>query len=69
MSRELDLLSREYQSKKATVLRKELNLYQTSINTAASGFLRDIENQAKKQKQAKVLIIAIISEYEVSIIN
>lgn len=65
MSRELDLLSREYQSKKATVLRKDLNLYQTSINTAASAFLRDIEYQAKKLKQAKVTVLAVISEVEI----
>jgi len=62
MSRELDLLANEYQSKKATVLRKELNLYQTSISTASSSFLRDIEYQAKKEKQPNVKLIAIIDE-------
>ena len=64
MSRELDLLSREYQSKKATVLRKDLNLYQTSINTAASAFLRDIEYQSKKHRQANVTVVAIIQEID-----
>lgn len=64
MSRELDLLSREYQSKKATVLRKELNLYQTSITTAASSFLREIDQQCKKEKQAKVIVVAVIPEVE-----
>lgn len=68
MSRELDILAKEYQSKKATVLRKDLNLYQTSINTAASGFLRDIEYQAKKQKQAKVITIAVIEEMDKKVV-
>lgn len=62
MSRELDILAKEYQNKKGTVLRKELNLYQTSINTASSAFLREIEYQAKKQKQAKVTVVAVIDE-------
>jgi len=61
VSKDLDDLAKEYQSKKASVLRKELNLYQTSINTAASGFLRDIEYQAKKHKQANLVVIAIIT--------
>lgn len=64
MSRELDLIAKEYQSKKATVLRKDLNLYQTSISTAASAFLRDIESQAKRQRQAKVTLVAMISDIE-----
>ena len=64
MSRELDLIAKEYQSKKATVLRKDLNLYQTSISTAASGFLREVECQAKKEKQANLTLIALISEPE-----
>lgn len=54
MSRELDILAKEYSSKKATVLRKDLNLYQTSINTAASGFLRDIEYQCRKINNLKL---------------
>lgn len=62
MSRELDLLAKEYQSKKATVLRKELNLYQTSISTASSSFLRDIEYQSKKEKQATLTLLAVIPE-------
>ena len=60
MSRELDILAKEYQSKKATVLRKDLNLYQTSITTAASSFLRDIDQQCKKEKQSIVRFVAVI---------
>jgi hypothetical protein len=64
MSRELDIIAKEYQSKKATVLRKDLNLYQTSISTATSNFLREVEFQSKKQKQSNVILIAIIPENE-----
>lgn len=62
MSRELDILAKEYQSKKAIVIRKDLNLYQTGITTAASSFLREVEYQAKKEKQANVALVAIIPE-------
>ena len=65
MSRELDMIAKEYQSKKATLLRKDLNLYQTSINTATSNFLREVEFQSKKLKQSNVILIAIIPENEV----
>jgi hypothetical protein len=62
MSRELDIIAKEYQSKKATVLRKDLNLYQTSMSTATSNFLREVEFQSKKQKQPNVVLIAVIPE-------
>jgi hypothetical protein len=64
MSRELDIIAKEYQSKKATVLRKDMNLYQTSISTATSNFLREVEFQSKKLKQSNVILIAIIQENE-----
>jgi hypothetical protein len=64
MSRELDIIAKEYQSKKATVLRKDLNMYQTSISTATSNFLREVEFQSKKLKQSNVILIAIIPENE-----
>ena len=64
MSRELDIIAKEYQSKKATVLRKDMNLYQTSISTATSNFLREVEFQSRKLKQSNVILIAIISENE-----
>jgi hypothetical protein len=64
ISRELDIIAKEYQSKKATVLRKDLNMYQTSISTATSNFLREVEFQSKKLKQSNVILIAIIPENE-----
>ncbi len=64
MSRELDILAREYQSKKATVLRKNLSLYGTNITTAASGFLRAVEAECRRQNQANVLLVAVLPEPE-----
>lgn len=62
MSKELDDLAREHQKSKPTVIFKDLNLYQTSLNTAASSFLREVEYQAKKEKQANIKLIAMIPE-------
>ena len=62
MSRELDILAREYQSKKATVMRKDLNLYQTGMSILASSFLREIDSQSKRQKQPIVVLVAVIAE-------
>jgi len=62
MSKDLDDLTKEYQKSKPTVICKDLNLYQTSLNTAASSFLREVEYQAKKKKQANIKVIAVIPE-------
>lgn len=64
MSRELDLLAKEYHSKKATVLRKDLSLYQTTMSAASSSFLREVESQCKRQKLANVVLVAVIPEQE-----
>ena len=64
MSRELDMLAKEYQSKKATVLRKDLSLYQTTMSAASSSFLREVESQCKRQKLANVVLVAVIPEQE-----
>ena len=60
MSRELNLLAKEFERAPVTVLRTNLNLYQTSISTAAAPFLRQIAAQAKKEKAASVTLVAII---------
>lgn len=60
MSRELDMLAKQYQKVKATVIRKDLNLYQTTVATAASGFLREVEKQCKQDKQPAVVLIGIV---------
>ena len=64
MSRELDLLAKEHHSKKATVLRKDLSLYQTTMSAASSSFLREVESQCKRQKLGNVVLIAVIPEQE-----
>jgi hypothetical protein len=46
------------------VLSTNLNLYQTSISTAAAPFLRQIAAQAKKEKAALVTLVAVIKEPE-----
>ena len=64
MSRELNLLAKEYERIPVTVLRTNLNLYQTSISTAAVPFLRQVATQAKKEKAATVTLVAVIKEPE-----
>ena len=60
MSRELDLLAKEFQKTPVTVLRTEINLYQTNIQTAAAAFLREVERECKKEKQSKVTVVAVV---------
>ena len=64
MSRELNLLSKEFDRVPVTVMRTNLNLYQTSISTAAAPFLRQVATQAKKEKAASVTLVAVIKEPE-----
>ena len=64
MSRELDILAREFAKTPATVIRRDLSLYQTTMSSAASTFLREVETQCKKHKQANVVLIAVIPEPE-----
>ena len=60
MSRELDILAREFSKKPVTVMRTEVNLYQTSIQSAASAFLKKVEHECKRERQAMVTFIAVI---------
>ena len=64
MARELSLLAKEYERTPVTVLRTNLNLYQTSINQAAAPFLRQVTAQAKKEKSVSVTLVAVIKEPE-----
>ena len=64
MARELELLAKEYAKNPVTVLRTNLNLYQTPISTAATPFLKQVAAQAKKEKVSTVTIIAVIKESE-----
>lgn len=60
MSRELDILAREFRKTPVTVMRTEVNLYQTNIQSASSAFLKKIEQECKKEKQSTVTLIALI---------
>jgi len=64
MARELELLAKEYAKNTVTVLRTNLNLYQSSISTAAAPFLKQVASQAKKDKTASVTLVAVIKELE-----
>ena len=64
MARELQLLAKEFERQPVTVMRTNLNLYQTRISTAAAPFLRQIEAQAKKDKSSSVTLVAVIKEPE-----
>lgn len=60
MSRELDLLAREFSKTPVTVMRTEVNLYQSNIQSAPAPFLKKVEQECKKQKQSSVTLIAVI---------
>jgi hypothetical protein len=64
MARELNLLAKEFERTPVTVMRTNLNLYQTPINQAAAAFLRQVSIQAKKEKTASVTLVAVIKEPE-----
>jgi hypothetical protein len=62
MSRELNLLAKEFDRVPVTVMRTNLNLYQTPINQATAAFLRQVSIQAKKEKTVSVTLVAVIKE-------
>jgi hypothetical protein len=64
MARELQLLAKEFERQPVTVLRTNLNLYQSSIGIAASPFLKQVAAQAKKDKASSVTLVAVIKEPE-----
>jgi len=64
MARELELLAKEYAKNPVTVLRTNLNLYQSPISTAAAPFLKQVAAQAKKDKVSSVTLVAVIKESE-----
>jgi len=64
MSRELNLLAKEFDRTPVTVMRTNLNLYQTPINQAATAFLRQVSIQAKKEKTVSVTLVAVLKEPE-----
>ena len=66
MSRELDLLAKEFHKTSATVLRTEMNLYQQNIQIASTTFMRKIEQESKRLKTPNITIVAIIESSQKS---
>lgn len=62
MSRELDLLAKEYAKEPVTVLRKDIKLYCKNLMTEMTPYIREIERQCKRDKSGEVTVIAILSE-------
>ena len=62
MSRELDLIAKEFNKQSTTALRSEYSLYQKDLVREATKFLREVEKTAKKNKAGKVVLVAILYE-------
>ncbi len=62
MSRELDLLAKQFSKTSATVLRSEYSLYQKDLVREATKFLREVEKVAKKEKSGQVVLVAVVNE-------
>lgn len=60
MSKDLDSLANEYKKQPVVVIRKEANLYGTTIQSATASFLKTVEQECKKNKRSALQIIAII---------
>ncbi len=60
MSKELDLLAKEYAKEPVTVMRKDIGLYQRNLTTELSGFIKEVERTAKKEKKGAVTVVAVI---------
>lgn len=62
MSKELDELSKELAKDKPTVIRREISLYRTTINTASATFLREVDQESRRMKQANLTLLAILQQ-------
>ena len=62
MSRELDLLAKEYAKEPVTVLRKDIKLYGKTLGTELSPFIREVERIAKKEKKGSVTVVAVVKD-------
>jgi hypothetical protein len=62
MSRELDLLAKEYAKEPVSVLRKDISLYQRNLTTELSGFIKEVERTAKKEKKGGVIVVAVVKD-------
>ncbi len=64
MQKDLKALAKEFHRQPITMMRSNLNLYQKSISTVASPFLKQVAAQSKKLKSNEIVLIAIIKEVE-----
>ena len=64
MSKDLDELAKQFQKFKPDVMLKDISIFQSSLATEAAIFLRAVEKECKKQKQPKLILVAIIPENE-----
>jgi hypothetical protein len=62
MSRELDILAKQFSKTSTTVLRSEYSLYQKDLVREATKFLREVEKVAKKEKSGQVVLVAVFKE-------
>jgi hypothetical protein len=62
MSRELDLLAKEYAKEPVTVMRKDISLYQRNLTTELSGFIKEVERTAKKEKKGSLTVVAVVGD-------
>lgn len=62
MSKELDDLAKEHQKSKPTVMKKAISIFQSSLATEAASFLRAVEQECKRQKQANFTLLVVIQE-------
>jgi hypothetical protein len=61
MSRELDLLAKEFSKTPVTVMRTEVNLHETNINMVLTEIRKTIQNSARKTKNANMTLIYLIN--------
>lgn len=62
MSRELDLLAKEYAREPVTVLRKDINLYAKNLTTELTGYIKEVERTSKKEKKGQVTVVTVLGE-------
>jgi len=58
--RELDLISRSLRNVDATLLRRDLSLFQANLVVDAAPFLREVAATGKREKKGNLVLIAIL---------
>jgi len=55
-------LQKEYAKEPVTVMRKDISLYQRNLTTELSGFIKEVEQTAKKEKKGSVTVVAVVRD-------